>query len=275
MSDEAAGTPRHSDSPLTGGAELLLLDGELARLDQLMAPGVPGESESDRAARRARDAEVVEILRGQDFAGPLFGKFAGRLMEYAWPVLLDWTLTGEIFRQARQVGCPVPARLIIPQWSQDDRYEVVADSVLDGLDTFRDNALAGGRWNPAKGAALTTYYVGACVFAFRKVYEAWSRQYTAAQGAQAYTGADDDPLVNLPDQRAADPCRTAVLHDTIDRVLPLLTTPELRVAVAWRGAGCTQEDAAELAGLSVKALEGRLTRVRVKVREQHSEGGTR
>ncbi|WP_406490309.1 hypothetical protein OHB06_52255 [Streptomyces sp. NBC_01604] len=275
MSDEAAGAPRHPDSPPAGGAALLLLDGELARLERLLAPGVPDESAAERAARRARDAEVVEILRGQDFVGPLFEKFAGRLMEYAWPVLLDWTGTGEIFRQARRVGCPVPARLIIPQWSQDDRYEVVADSVLDGLDAFRDNALAGGRWNPAKGAALTTYYVGACVFAFRKVYEAWSKQYAAARAAQTYTGLDGDPVVALPDQRAADPCHTAVVHDTIDRVLPLLTAPELRVAVAWRGAGCTQEEAAELAGLSVKALEGRLTRVRTKAREQHSEGGAR
>ncbi|MFC7820003.1 hypothetical protein ACFUTR_35970 [Streptomyces sp. NPDC057367] len=275
MSDEAADTPRHPDSPSAGETELLLLDGELDQLERLLAPGVPDESAVERAARHARDAEVVEILRGQDFAGPLFEKFTGRLMEYAWPVLLDWTGTGEIFRQARRTGCPVPARLIIPQWSQDDRYEVVADSVLDGLDTFRDNALAGGRWNPAKGAALTTYYVRACVFAFRKVYEAWSRQHTAARAAQTYTGLDGDPVLALPDQRAADPCHTAVVHDTIDRVLPLLTTPELRVAVAWRGAGCTQEEAAELAGLSVKALEGRLTRVRTKVREQHSEGGAR
>ncbi|MFD9193607.1 hypothetical protein ACFWCA_36065 [Streptomyces phaeochromogenes] len=275
MSDEAAGTPRHPGSLLDGGAELFLLENELARFEQLMAPGAPGESEGDRAARRARDAEVVEILRGQGFAGPLFGKFVGQLMEYAWPVLLDWTYTGEIFRQARQAGCPVPARLIIPNWSQDDRYEVVADSVLDGLDAFRTNALSGGRWSPAKGAALTTYYVRACVFAFRKVYEAWSRQYTAARATQTCTGLDDDPVLAVPDQRAADPCHTAVVNDTIDRVLPLLTTPELRVAVAWRGAGCTQEDAAELAGLSVKQLEGRLARVRTKVRGQYSEGGAR
>jgi DNA-directed RNA polymerase specialized sigma24 family protein len=147
--------------------------------------------------------------------------------------------------------------------------------VLEGLDTFRTNALAGGRWSPAKGAALTTYYVRACVFAFRKVYEAWSKQYTAVRAAQTCTGLDDDPLLALPDQRAVDPCHTAVVKDTVDRVLPLLTTPELRVAVAWRGAGCTQQEAAELAGLGVKQLEGRLARVRTKVREQHSEGGAR
>ncbi|MFK0287981.1 hypothetical protein ACIQVL_46995 [Streptomyces sp. NPDC090499] len=275
MSDEAAGTPRHSDSPLDGEAGLLLLDGELACWEGLTESGVPDESEDGRAARRAQDAQVVEILRGQNFAGPLLDRFAGQLMEYAWPVLLDWTYTGEIFRKARRAGCPVPEPLIIPNWNQDDRYEVVADSVLGGLDTFRNNALAGGRWSPAKGASLKTYYVGSCVFAFRKVYEAWSRQYTNARRAQTYTGSDDDPVVALPDQRAADPCHTAVVHDTIDRILPLLTTRELRAAVAWRGAGCTQEEAAERAGLTVKAFEGRLARVRTKVRDQHTEGGAR
>ncbi|MGI5461105.1 hypothetical protein ACQEWB_49755 [Streptomyces sp. CA-249302] len=274
MSDEAVGTSHHPDSPPAGGAELLVLDGELARFERLLAPGVPKESAAERAGRHARDAEVVEILRAQGFAGPLFERFTGQLMEYAWPVLLDWTGTGEIFRQARSAGCPVPARLIIPQWSQDDRYEVVTDSVLDGLQTFRDNALAGGRWNPAKGAALTTYYVGACVFAFRKVYEAWSKQYTAARRSQPCTGLDGDPVVALPDQRAADPCHTAVVHGMIDRVLPLLTTPELRAAVAWHGAGWTQEEAAEFAGLSVKAFQGRLARVRTKAREQHSRRGS-
>ncbi|MGI5518737.1 hypothetical protein [Streptomyces sp. CA-106131] len=45
--------------------------------------------------------------------------------------------------------------------------------------------------------------------------------------------------------------------------------------MAWRGAGCTQEEAVERAGLTVKAFEGHLARVRTKVREQHTEGGTR
>ncbi|WP_156725792.1 sigma-70 RNA polymerase sigma factor region 4 domain-containing protein [Streptomyces apocyni] len=275
MSDEAAGTPEHSDSPSDGSAEPFLPEAGLARFEALLAPGVPDESEHERAARRAKDAQVVEMLCAQDFTGPLYEKFASRLMEYAWPVMLDWTYTGEIFRQARLARCPVPARLVIPHWTKDDRYEVVADSILDGLDTFRSNALVRGRWNPAKGAALTTFYVGACVIAFRKVYEAWSLECTAAQTRRSYTGLDDDPVVAIPDQRAADPCHTAVIHDEIDRILPLLTDPQLRAAVAWRGAGCTQEAAAELTGLTVKALEGRLTRVRAKARAQHSEGGAR
>ncbi|MET9221724.1 hypothetical protein EES43_29800 [Streptomyces sp. ADI96-02] len=275
MSDDAAGTPHHFGLSLHGGAELLTLEGDLDRLEQLMAPGAPGESGLERADRRARDAELVRILHGQGFEGPMFEKFAGRLMEYAWPVLLNWTQTGEIFRQARDNGCPVPAALIVPDWPWEDRYGVVTDSVLDGLETFRANALVRGRWSPVKGAALTTYYVRACIFAFRRVYVAWSKQHTRDRAAQTCTGLEDDPVLALPDQRAADPCHTAVVNDTIDRILPLLTTPELRVAVAWRGAGCTQEDAAKLADLSVKQLEGRLARVRTKIREQYSEGGTR
>lgn len=273
MSDKAARTPRHPDSPPDSGAELLLLGVELARLEARTEPGTPDESEAGHAARRAKDAEMVETLRAQGFAGPQFEEFARELMEYAWPILLGWTHTGEIFRRARRAGCPVPAHLIVPEWTQDDRYEVVDDCLMEALEAFRINALAGRRWSPAKGAALRTYYVGACVLAFRKVYEAWSKQHTAAQRTRTYTGVDDDPVAAIPDQRVADPCHTAVIHDTIDRILPLLATPELRKAVAWRGAGCTQEEAASLAGLSVKALEGRLARVRTKVREQHSEGG--
>lgn len=184
MCDEAAGTARHSGTPTTDDAELHALEGELDRFEALLAPHAAEESRPERAERRARDAEVVEILRVQDFTGPLFNRFAGQLMEYAWPVLLNWTANEEIFRQARLAGCPIPAGLIIP-WTWEDRYEVVTDSVLDGMDTFRGNALARSRWNPAKGAALKTYYVRACIFAFRKVYGAWSMDRAASQGRRS------------------------------------------------------------------------------------------
>ncbi|MFD3580691.1 hypothetical protein [Streptomyces sp. NPDC058644] len=277
MSDKAAGTPHHPGPLGDGGAELALFEGELARLESILAPGTPGETAQERADLRARDAEIVEILRARNFEGPLYLKVAGQLMEYAWPIMLGWTASGEIFRQARQALCPVPAHLILPHWTQDDRYEVVADSVLNGLDAFRNNALVGGRWSPDKGASLKTYYVRACIFAFRKVYEAWSLERAeAARTVRTGTGLEDDPAAAIPDQRAADPCYTAVIHDEIDRILPLLNDRQLRAAVAWRGAGCTQEEAADLTGMSVKAFEGRLARVRIKARAQHNdEGGAR
>ncbi|MFJ8098254.1 hypothetical protein [Streptomyces griseofuscus] len=237
---------------------------------------MPDESPAGHAARRARDAQVVEFLRGQGFAGPRYEKFTGQLMEYSWPVMLGWAHTGEIFRQARKNGCPVPASLLVPAWTQDDRYEVVTDSLLHGLASFRANALQGGRWDPGKGASVTTYYVRACIFAFRTVYEAWSRRYCwRASTVQTCAGLDDDPLAQLPDGHAADPCHIAVVNDDIRRVLPMLPDGELRAAVVRRAAGFTQDEAAGLMGMTGKALESRLGRVRLRIREQYSEGGTR
>ncbi len=273
MCDEAAGTACHC-TPVADDAGHGALEGELARIETLLAPDAVKESGRELAGRHAKDAEVVGILRTQGFTGPLFNRFAGRLMEYAWPVMLNWTATDEIFRQARLNRCPVPAGLIVP-WTLDDRFEIVADSLLAGIEGFRNNALAGGRWDPAKGASLKTYYVRACIFAFRTVFATWSTERTALRNRQTCTGLDDDPVTAIPDQRAPDPCHTAVIHDEVDRMLPLVKTRELRAALAWRGAGCTQEEAAQLAGLTVKALEGRLARVRTKARAQNSEGGAR
>lgn len=241
---------------------------ELARIEDLLAQGVEREAAAARAERLAGDARVVEVLRADGFTGPRYRKFAGQLMEYGWPIMIGWNSTGEIFRQTGLIHRPVPDGAIIHDWDRDDRSEVATDTVLAGLELFRTHALENGRWTPDGGARLTTYYVGACVRAFRPVYVRWSRERMTRRAMRvAALGPEDaDPLVGIPDQRAADPCHAAAVHDEIDRILPLLTDSQVRIGIGWRAVGCSQSEAAALAGLTEKALERRLSRVRVKLR---------
>jgi DNA-directed RNA polymerase specialized sigma24 family protein len=259
-----------SDTGADCGDELLLppQGQELSRIEDLLAQGVGPEAAEARAARLAGDARVVEVLRADGFTGPRYRKFAGQLMEYGWPIMIGWNSTGEIFRQTSMIHRPVPAGAIVHDWDRDDRSEVATETVLAGLELFRTHALENGRWAPQGGATLTTYYVGACVRAFRPVYIRWSRERMTRQAMRVVPlGPDEaDPLASIPDQRAADPYRAAAVHDELSRILPLLTDPKLRIGVAWRAVGCSQSEAATLAGLTEKALERRLSRVRVKLR---------
>ncbi|MFF7206198.1 hypothetical protein [Streptomyces sp. NPDC008141] len=270
--------PDHGDGPyLPPQAQ------ELAQIHGLLAGDVESEAAGARAARLAADARVVDVLRADGFTGPRYRKFAGQLMEYGWPIMIGWNSSGEIFRQTGMIQRPVPAEKMVHDWDRDDRNEVATETVIAGLELFRTHALENGRWSPQGGATLTTYYVGACVRAFRPVYIRWSRERMTRQGMRVVPlGPDDaDPLAGIPDQRAADPYHTAAIYDELNRILPLLTDPKLRIGIAWRAVGCSQSEAATLAGLTEKALERRLSRVRVKLRttaerwQEPGKGGTR
>jgi hypothetical protein len=216
-------------------------------------------------ARLAADGRLVAALRDDGFAGPRYDRFARRLMEYGWPIMLAWTHSGEIFRQSRLAGRPIRMRHVT-DWSQDDRYLLATETVLAGLELFRTYGLVGRRWQEAGGANLTTYYVGACVRSFRPVYEQWFRDWSQSM-AMGNVSLEDEPAYgNLPDEGAVDPDQAAVIQDQVRHALAALSDQQLRNGLVRRALGYTQREAAASVGLSEKAMERRLSRSRHKLR---------
>ncbi|RSS67315.1 hypothetical protein EF918_28955 [Streptomyces sp. WAC06614] len=215
------------------------------------------------------DARVVEILRHDGFTGPRYDRFVERLTGYAWTTMVKWCASGEIFRRALEADRPVPRHMIVSHWTQDDRLEVSTDSVINGLLVFRRYGLVEGRWSPEGGANLTTYYMGAVIRAFTPVYRTWYEDRRTGQAELCRPAHDEDgdgdPMAAIPDQRAADPCRSAAVHDEIRRLLPRLTDPQVREGLGWYAVGCTQAQAAQRVGLTRKALERRTHRLRARL----------
>ncbi len=50
---------------------------------------------------------------------------------------------------------------------------MAGEVVTVALAPFRDEVLLPGLWDPAKGASLTTYFVGQCILRFPNVYRSW------------------------------------------------------------------------------------------------------
>ncbi|WP_314248540.1 hypothetical protein [Streptomyces sp. DSM 40907] len=225
------------------------------------------------ADRLQADARVVEVLRADGFTGARYRRFTAVLMEYGWPIMVAWNINGDSFRRTWEIGRPIPRRLIITPWDEDDCFEVATDTVLKGLELFRSHALLGGAWNQHGGAALTTYYVGACIRAFKPVYVQWSRAQLHGRDARLpIEPGGPDPLSELPDARAEDPERQVVLQDEITRLLPYFTDGQLRQGIAWRALGYSQAEAAELSGMTPKALERRLSRARSRIARHTGRG---
>lgn len=262
-----------------------LSPGSLLNLEAELAGGaLVRENASARAARLDADQRLVDILRGDGFEGPRYDKAASRWWSYGWRTMVKWTSTGEVFRRSRQAGRPVPADMITTAWSQDDRHQVATDSVIGGMELFREHALIQAKWNPQGGASLPTYFVGATIRAFRPAYKTWFRSQQMGQ-AELDTGpgheTSDEPQREIPDQRAADPYYTAATLDELRRILPHITDPQVLDGLGWRALGYTQAEAAERIGLTEKALERRVSRVRARILDTYTrqpelgEGGAR
>ncbi|GGQ96036.1 hypothetical protein AB0K85_33125 [Streptomyces cellulosae] len=255
----------HADDPEQmelSSRSLLSLEAELAR-----GAGV-GENVQARTARLEADQRLVDILRRDDFQGPRYDKAAAGWWSYAWRIMVKWTRTGEVFHRSRKAGRPVPAGMITTTWGKDDRYQVATDSVIGGMELFREHGLIQGKWTPQGGASLTTYLVGATVRSFRPAYMTWFRGQQTGQAEldiSPSAGMADEPQRDIPDQRAIDPYYAAATYDELARILPHITDPQVREGLGWRALGYTQAEAAERIGLTEKALERRLSRTRAKI----------
>ncbi|MFK4106143.1 hypothetical protein ACI2L1_40025 [Streptomyces sp. NPDC019531] len=254
----------------------------LLSLEHTLATTV--HDEAGRSARRAADARIVDILRADNFQGPRYEKTATRLMEYGWLTINKWTGTGEIFAHARRAGRPVPLHMTAPDWDADARSEVATETVVAGLDLFLEHGLIRGKWNPSGGASLSTYFVGASIRSFRTVYIRWFRGVQMGQAELDLPLSDPDGASSerdIPDQRATDPFYAAATHDEIKRILPYVTDTKVRRGLALRALGYTQQQAAAEVGLSEKALEGRIGRLRTRLltdlaeKSDLGEGGAR
>ncbi|MGW1170613.1 hypothetical protein [Streptomyces sp. NPDC002550] len=238
---------------------------ELLSLEHTLA-GPTSENGVTRAARLQADARIVDILRADDFHGPRYQTVTARLMDYGWRTVSKWTVSGEIFEHARKAGRPVPAYMTTPDWNADDRVEVATDTVIAGLDLFHEHGLVRGKWAPTGGASLSTYFVGASIRSFRTVYTRWFRVRQMGQSELDLPTADNESAAReIPDQRATDPFYAAATHDEIKRILPYITDTKVRKGLALRAQGYTQQQAAAAVGLTEKALEGRIGRLRARL----------
>ncbi|MFJ8955204.1 RNA polymerase sigma factor [Streptomyces sp. NPDC102381] len=250
---------------------LLILEQDLAQWSGT------GEGPTARVARLEADWRIVDILRRDGFTGPRYDKAAAGWWSYGWRTMVRWSGTGEIFTRARAAGRPVPPSKITTSWSKDDRYQVATDTMIGGMELFRERGLLQGGWTPDGGASLTTYVVGAAIRCFRPAYLTWFRDQ---QAGHAELAAHDEER-DIPDQRAVDPYYYAATTDELARILPHITDNQVREGLGWRSLGYTQAEAAERVGLSEKALERRLSRTRIRILNAYlhqpelGEGGTR
>lgn len=209
-------------------------------------------SEVERARnvdRLAGDTELVSLLRSQDFKGVDYDYAAGELVRYALDVLTAWLIKGTIFTKCKQrLGYtlkPPPAGKI----PRDDAESIAGEVVAIALRRFREDVLAPGKWDPARGASLTTYFVGQCIFRLPNVYDKWVSDHPL----HVPVGED----LWLLDSHST----TTAIEDDVIRsrasveALQLVRNPDARMALVMAAMGYSHRQIAEHLGRTVKAVE--------------------
>jgi DNA-directed RNA polymerase specialized sigma24 family protein len=228
--------------------------GEPGQAGVVFAAGRAG-GDRDGAARRLADQRVVQAVLEEGLHGPRHQALEDALIRYAVPVLRKLLADGRIVGRAVRLGRPPGAPGTLAELTAADREELVRDMVADALPVFTRAVFQDRRWAGAGRASLTTYFVNACILQFAALHRQWLDQRRAVQPA----GLQIEAAGAGP---APDPAVTVALRDEVDRLLAGITDPRLREVLVLRGAGYSAEDAARRAGLTPKAAEGRLARLR-------------
>jgi RNA polymerase sigma factor (sigma-70 family) len=226
----------------------------------------------ERQSRREADHDLINRLAADGFAGPRYDRFVTELARYAIAVLRAWMYSGAIFAMTAKHGYllnPHDKELEKLFFDSDTREELALMTVAVTLPQFRERALIDGGWRADGGAGLTTYFLGACLKTFpnelrtlRRQQRRWQRQDECETSIPARAGdATDDPAVITTGQIS--------VMEALDR-----TDERARQILALRMERYSLPEIAELLGLSVRAVEAVLYRLR-KQRWNRLQGGDR
>jgi hypothetical protein len=182
---------------------------------------------------------------------------AAELVRYAMAVIKSWTWRGTIFEKCAEKNRPVKRPTIDDAFDENEAESMAGEVITVALEQFRRDVLLQDRWDPARGASLTTYFVGLCVLCFPNVYRAWLRSVPPRGWAELdadRTGSGDLPIEDQVIQQwmNAD-------------ALVLVRNEDARRALVLVGMGYTQPQIADRLGTTTKAVERMLDYARKQV----------
>lgn len=232
----------------------------------------PFAADHDSPVRLQRDARLVEHLRALGFAGPLYEQFETELMNYAIDVLSGWMCTGKIFAvlvEKHGFGLsPTEDELHALHHDPEARGDIAVMTAASALGKFRTRALREGGWDPARGASVATYFVGACLYEFPDEFRSFQDERDRHTSVLVALGREPAPAPNP----GTDPEHAILGQMHVREELAAIREGTTRACVALMLDGAKHEEIAEsVPGIdSPRAAEGRLYRWK-RIRRKEAE----
>ncbi|MDX3640818.1 hypothetical protein [Streptomyces sp. MB09-02B] len=140
------------------------------------------------AARIEQDAARIEELACGGFEGPAYEVFEIELYRAAEPVLLGMLRKGTLARlalkQCKSRGWKFFVHeddMLLLRSSSTERDVIMVDVLAEAVRKFRRDLQSGRGWKvdysgPRGACSLMSYFIGQCVWVFRRAYVRWARQ---------------------------------------------------------------------------------------------------
>jgi hypothetical protein len=226
------------------------------------------EAATERLLRLEGDRDLVSTLAAAGFKGREYDTFQNELARYGFAVIRGWIFKGVILQKVRERSFgalppePVAGALI------EDAESLAGETVAVALKGFHDEVLVPGKWDPAKGAVLRTFFVGQCLLRFSNIYRVWHNEQR-----RRVAPVDLDLLeINRPGSTAGklEPpsiaaLRTAELKDVLGEIA------DNRVkAIFWESAiaGRTYAEIGTIYDMTPKAVELAIARARATLKKK-------
>lgn len=246
-------------------------DGQLSRIDHALHPSSPTQPSKgkDRSSGRTspyqqQDAELVKRLRRSGFSGPEYDRFKEKLITYGLGICNAWIRSRVMHAKCADNGRPVDEFPV--DGTYEDERDLAAETAVIAAEKFRKVALINGRWDPSRGAALTTFYVGMCVLVYPNVYRRWLRQRRRDRASSVVAFA-----LNSVD--SSNDAETMVLSGIeIEALMEDVPEPD-RSVLLLKSQGFANAQIAEQLTLSPNEVERTLERVRRKLRAEIKRRG--
>ena len=217
-----------------------------------------GESPDAAAARLQADHLMVKAILEQGLGGTRHQKLEDELINYAVPVLHQALSEGWIISMCVKLH---RWRKGSPAWldfTEAECEEFARQMVADAMPVFTKAVFVKRKWTAyrtdGQPASLKTYFVNACAMQFPGLYRKWLKNKT------------EQPSGLQPDLGTAGAVRDITiavdLHEEALSLLKSIPDEQIREYLVWRAIGYTAKEAARLVGLTEKAAESKLGRIR-------------
>lgn len=230
-----------------------------------------GPSYDGRVLPELSNVELVARLRKSRCTGVLWTRAVDRFVSCGVRTLRKQIADGSVNAKLVELRRPVHLTIVEREHLRahpDERDDLVLDAVFAGLLLLRDRGILDGRWDPAKGADLMTYFVNACLLGLPNPVGTW-RTRRAAQ--PRITASDPDDLAAAFADLEADPALRSQDGADLEALLATLPPEIADVARLVACEGMTWAEACRRHGVNPRVVEGHLRRYRRRPRRTEAD----
>ncbi len=219
---------------------------ETANVEDWLTDAEFDQKTAELAERLGGDEELLLKLQLSSFADHDWKPVAEELARYGYAVIVSWLHNRSIYAKVRQrtrFGLPT-----LDNWPTHEHTvnDIATDTVIEALDYFKNKVLMAGKWDPAKGASLRTYFIGQCLYKFANCYR---KHYDAeVLHRQKEFVADDETLAMFTTSiRGIE--ETVVTSSEVRDALASVSTTHAKIALVLSSQGYSHQEIADLVGI--------------------------